>query len=141
MLRFFRHIRQNLLLRRQDYGGQVNENKTVKYFKYAIGEFLLIVAGILVALQIQNWNEGRLDRLKEVEYLQNLLVEMQAAQEEFVGDRERQEDILTGGFNFEVQESESKGELGACERPCRSKRLSCDETKIQPPNSSRTLYN
>ena len=67
----------------------------MKYFKYAIGEFLLIVAGILVALQIQNWNEGRLDRLKEVEYLQNLLVEMQAAQEEFVEDRKRQEDVLS----------------------------------------------
>jgi hypothetical protein len=38
MLRFFRSIRQNLLLRRQDYGGQVNENKTVKYLKYAVSE-------------------------------------------------------------------------------------------------------
>ena len=49
MLHFFRSIRQNLL----------NENKTVKYLKYAFGEFILVVLGILVALQINNWNEGR----------------------------------------------------------------------------------
>ena len=48
MLSFFRSIRRSL----------INEGKTVKYLKYAVGEFLLIVAGILVALQIQNWNEG-----------------------------------------------------------------------------------
>ena len=93
MLRFFRSIRQNLL----------NENKTAKYFKYAIGEFLLIVAGILVALQIQNWNEGRLDRLKEAEYMQNLLVEMQAAKEEFLEDRKRQEAVSNALESLLVQ--------------------------------------
>ena len=55
MFRFFRSIEQQLLLRRSpSYEGHVTENKTVKYAKYAVGEFLLIVAGILVALQIQN---------------------------------------------------------------------------------------
>ena len=49
MLRVFSSIRKSL----------INEGKTVRYFKYAVGVFLLIVAGILVALQIQNWNEGR----------------------------------------------------------------------------------
>jgi hypothetical protein len=41
------------------------ENKTSKYFKYALGEIALVVIGILIALQISNWNEGR----KEKEYL------------------------------------------------------------------------
>ena len=48
MIKFFRKIRQNLLM----------ENKTSKYFKYAIGEIVLVVIGILIALQISNWNES-----------------------------------------------------------------------------------
>ena len=47
MIKFFRKIRQNLLL----------EGKTEKYLKYAIGEIVLVVIGILIALQINNWNE------------------------------------------------------------------------------------
>lgn len=43
-----------------------------KYFKYAIGEILLVVIGILIALQINNWNENRKDRLKERLYLNEL---------------------------------------------------------------------
>lgn len=49
MIKFFRKIRQNLLL----------ENKTGKYFKYAIGEIILVVIGILIALSINNWNDKR----------------------------------------------------------------------------------
>ena len=49
MIKFFRKIRQNLLM----------ENKTRKYFKYAIGEIVLVMIGILLALQINNWNEKR----------------------------------------------------------------------------------
>jgi len=35
------------------------ENKTGKYLKYAIGEIVLVVIGILIALQINNWNENQ----------------------------------------------------------------------------------
>jgi len=49
MIKFFRHIRKSLLM----------ENKTGKYFKYAIGEIVLVVIGILIALSINNWNETR----------------------------------------------------------------------------------
>ena len=49
MIKLFRNIRQNLLA----------EGKTTKYFKYAIGEIILVVIGILIALQINNWNENR----------------------------------------------------------------------------------
>ena len=49
MIKFFRHIRKSLLM----------ENKKSKYFKYAIGEIILVVIGILIALQINNWNEKR----------------------------------------------------------------------------------
>ena len=49
MIKFFRNIRKSLLI----------ENKTSKYLKYAIGEIVLVVLGILIALQINNWNEER----------------------------------------------------------------------------------
>lgn len=55
MIKFFRHIRQNLIM----------ENKTSKYLKYAIGEIVLVVIGILIALQINNWNERRKEHLTE----------------------------------------------------------------------------
>jgi len=46
----------------------MNDNKTSKYFKYAIGEILLVVIGILIALQINNWNENRKKEALKNEY-------------------------------------------------------------------------
>ena len=45
---------------------------TGKYFKYAIGEILLVVIGILIALQINNWNEQRIDKKREANYIKNI---------------------------------------------------------------------
>lgn len=49
MIKFFRKIRQRLLM----------EQKTAQYLKYAIGEIILVVIGILIALELNNWNEER----------------------------------------------------------------------------------
>jgi Family of unknown function (DUF6090) len=46
--------------------------KTGKYLKYAIGEIVLVVIGILIALSINNWNENRKDHIKERELLTNV---------------------------------------------------------------------
>ena len=46
--------------------------KTTKYFKYAIGEIILVVIGILLALQINNWNQQRIEDKKEIELLIDL---------------------------------------------------------------------
>jgi hypothetical protein len=62
MIKFFRKIRQNMLM----------ENKTRKYFKYAIGEIVLVVIGILIALQINNWNESRKQSITEKEFITSL---------------------------------------------------------------------
>jgi len=43
----------------------MEQNNTGKYLKYAIGEIILVVIGILIALQINNWNEQRKDQIKE----------------------------------------------------------------------------
>jgi hypothetical protein len=51
------------------------ENKTGKYFKYAIGEIVLVVIGILIALQINNWNELRKTNNNQEKYLKLLKVE------------------------------------------------------------------
>jgi hypothetical protein len=53
------------------------ENKTSKYFKYAIGEIVLVVIGILIALQINNWNENRIIIKNQEKYLMLLKKEVQ----------------------------------------------------------------
>jgi hypothetical protein len=55
----------------------MKKNKTGKYFKYAIGEIILVVIGILIALQINNWNENRLKRQKEIQILKSFAVQFQ----------------------------------------------------------------
>ncbi|MFT6843200.1 MAG: hypothetical protein ACI9D4_002393 [Polaribacter sp.] len=66
MIKFFRKIRQNLLM----------ENKTGKYFKYAIGEIVLVVIGILIALQINNANENRKISETKKEYYRQILLDL-----------------------------------------------------------------
>ena len=62
MIKFFRRIRQNLL----------SEGKTGKYFKYAIGEIILVMIGILLALQVNNWNEKHKLKFEELDLLKSL---------------------------------------------------------------------
>lgn len=62
MFRFFSKIRYKLAA----------ENKVAKYLRYAIGEILLVVIGILIALQINNWNETRKQHIKDLDFLKSL---------------------------------------------------------------------
>ena len=62
MLRFFRQIRQRLL----------TENRFSKYLLYAIGEILLVMIGILLALQVNNWNEARIRDNERIELVNTL---------------------------------------------------------------------
>jgi len=50
----------------------LSENNTGKYLKYAVGEIMLVVIGILIALSINNWNEVRKDRIEEQKVLKTL---------------------------------------------------------------------
>ncbi len=62
MLRFFRQIRQRLL----------TDNKFSKYLLYAVGEILLVVIGILIALQVDTWQDASQKRNQEIEVLSQL---------------------------------------------------------------------
>ena len=68
MIKFFRKIRYDLM----------EKNKTGKYLKYAVGEIVLVVIGILIALQINNWNENQQLTKVETSTLKALLVEFEA---------------------------------------------------------------
>ena len=62
MIKFFRHIRRALL----------SESKFAKYMLYAIGEIILVVIGILIALQINTWNNNKIEERKETKILLQL---------------------------------------------------------------------
>ena len=77
MIKFFRKIRQKLL----------TENKFSKYLIYAIGEIVLVVIGILIALQINTWNNSQIDRNKEKLLLSEL-------HEEFVNNKKQLTQVI-----------------------------------------------
>lgn len=68
MIKFFRNIRKSL----------INQGKTSKYLKYAIGEIILVVIGILIALQINNWNQEQKDHKIEITYLKEIQNSLQS---------------------------------------------------------------
>lgn len=89
MLKFFRQIRQKLL----------QENRFSKYLLYAIGEIVLVVIGILIALQINNWNEQRKATIEEKEILENLYENLTLAgqqSESLIAQEKELKELLIG---------------------------------------------
>lgn len=93
MIRFFRHIRQRLLTRK----------KFSKYLLYAVGEILLVVVGILIALQVNNWNQERQERNLEKAYMDRLYEDLDGdlsgfheLQEIFIRKRDFLTELLEG---------------------------------------------
>ena len=68
MIKFFSKIRYSL----------IEQNKSGKYFKYAIGEIILVVIGVLIALSINNWNENRKNSIKEIQFLEGFKNDLMA---------------------------------------------------------------
>lgn len=87
MLKFFRGIRKKLL----------HEGKTANYLKYTIGEIVLVVIGILIALQINNWNENRKNRIKEKAILKELHKDFSKNLEEFYPIKQAQLNTFNSG--------------------------------------------
>ena len=67
MLSFLRKIRKSI----------IDSGSARKYLLYAIGEIALVVIGILIALQINNWNQKRIETKKEIFHLENILSNLQ----------------------------------------------------------------
>jgi hypothetical protein len=67
MIPFFRKIRKKM----------ADDNRPLKYMRYAIGEILLVMIGILLALQVNNWNNNRSSRALEVKYLKGIKADLQ----------------------------------------------------------------
>ncbi len=94
MIQFFRRIRRGL----------ISEGHLSKYLAYAAGEILLVVIGILIALQINDANEQRLERKKELQYLQSLKTDLAiniVELDKFIADRQGRLDsahVIMGYF-------------------------------------------
>ncbi|MDX1591199.1 MAG: hypothetical protein R3283_04515 [Balneolaceae bacterium] len=78
MITLFRRIRQNL----------IESGSLIKYLLYAIGEILLVVVGILIALQVDTWNTERENRVLEQQMLMNLRDEIRTNQRELKRDND-----------------------------------------------------
>lgn len=68
MIRFFRHFRMRML----------SQNRFTRYLIYAVGEIILVMIGILLALQVNNWNTDRANRKLEAKYLRSLKADLEA---------------------------------------------------------------
>jgi len=90
MIKFFRKIRQRF----------ISEGKTKKYILYAIGEIFLVVIGILIALQVSNWNQERINTYQEINALDNLKTELQNNIKDLKGS-----DTLYQNFEISTEKS------------------------------------
>lgn len=75
MISFFRKIRQKLL----------SQNRVTRYLIYALGEIFLVVIGILIALQVNNWNQERLANMKAKSYHERIIEDLDI----FIGETEQ----------------------------------------------------
>lgn len=100
MIKFFRKIRHKLLV----------ENKLSRYLLYALGEIVLVVIGILIALQVNNWNEVRKERHQEKKHLVSLNEEFEQNAMTLTGLSQSIEKSL-GAVNYVIGELSKPNEL------------------------------
>lgn len=81
MIRIFKNLRLSF----------INKNSTWNYFKYAVGEIILVMIGILLALQVNNANVKRIEKNKEIKYLNNIRIDLE-------------KDITSLAYNISVRE-------------------------------------
>ena len=89
----------------------MNQNKTTKYFKYAIGEIFLVVLGILIALSINNWNQDRLNKIEKKELLSKLNEEFKANKVALIAYRNEENKAMNSSIELMKLISASEEEL------------------------------
>jgi hypothetical protein len=87
MSKFFRKIRKTLF----------SQSRFGRYLLYALGEIILVVIGILIALQINNWNEAKKIKAKELTYLSNIKTDLNISIEEMEKYTERCSSLIESG--------------------------------------------
>ena len=95
MIKFFRILRQQLLA----------ENKLRKYLLYAIGEIVLVVIGILIALSVSNYNQSLENRREEAAYLKGIRADLKTQIRDykvFIGLNKRRIGIINSMLDEEV---------------------------------------
>ncbi len=90
MIRFFKNIRQQL----------ASENKVMAYLRYAVGEILLVVIGILIALQINNWNEHRKVQKQEIQIYKELKSDLLQTKKEILNTVTKHKEIIKSTQNL-----------------------------------------
>jgi hypothetical protein len=104
MIKFFRAIRKKLI---EQENARKPASPAGRYLLYAIGEIFLVVIGILLALQVNNWNENRKERNLEQRYLQRLII-----------DLEKDTENLNNSINSNIRRKErAEFLINASERP------------------------
>jgi len=84
MINFFRKIRKQL----------ADDNKSLKYFRYAIGEIILVMIGILLALQVSNWNQNWKQLKQENKILQSLKLDFLESKERLLETMSMQKNVV-----------------------------------------------
>jgi uncharacterized protein DUF6090 len=90
MIKFFRKIRQKML----------SENKFSKYLIYAIGEIILVVIGILIAIQINNWNSIRLEKKSDYQLIDALITDLKLKNKEVLSDLDYGQSMIQNTENL-----------------------------------------
>jgi hypothetical protein len=78
----------------------MEKNKTGKYFKYAVGEIILVVIGILIALQINNWNTGKIQQRESIKLSERLYEENESNIVELKKIIKRQKRIISANLSI-----------------------------------------
>lgn len=127
MLAFFRKIRKKLL----------SQNRVTQYLAYAIGEIILVVIGILIALQVNNWNENRKANKARIEFTHTLLAELKKdslqLNEELIDIDQRLKKVL-GYFDRLSQPSSNLDTL------FKILRLEADPSFVRPSSLNSNTY-